>query len=198
MKYLYLEKADHAATWQNAGKVPVYLASKYRDRERRGTSTPDETIDQFGNMSGGEAEMITTRIVRLENCNNVLIRNLTTNMLDGERRTGLTLAQTLWDGYVFCLSNTDDRTRCNRLRKVTCVSIDDVDALFASFSQQFGLTGEMRSCHYTPTARRDAFTKSTEDEWQDEFRMFWNVPAGAPHSQERWVTVPRGVARVLW
>ena len=186
-KYLYLEKLSFAETWVNGGTVPLNLASKYKNSERSGTSTPDEnliydspvvleSLEPFIKLSGD-------------------VRNLTVkdNIINGRRQeiNLLNVSRYTDNGIILCLSNRLDAEICKKLGKSVCVKISNIHKLKHTLDRQIGVIGLAQKCVYTSDHRRNHFLKSELDSWQDEFRIFWKLDSATE------VQIPRGIAEFV-
>jgi len=49
---------------------------------------------------------------------------------------------------------------------------------------------EAGDCIYTASNNRNPFLKNKEDDWQKEFRFFWQVS----HPETKHVNIPKGIA----
>ncbi len=181
-KFLYLEKEEFAETWVNGGDVPLRLASSSLSDLRVGTKTPDEGLihestwdfRQFGNM--------------FDELKNVSFRGTSINGTQLPDNIGANYHSD--DGLILSLSNVHSDDICQRLGKTVCVRIDDVVALKSALDSQLGVESWVGDCKYTSDHQRNHFLKSTEDSWQQEYRLFWPVI----EKPERWVKIPAGLA----
>ena len=92
------------------------------------------------------------------------------------------------DGVILCLSNSFSEAVMERLHKTACVEIPNWKRLLATISEQLGIFGIGRAVEYTVSTDRNHFLKSIEDKWQDEFRIFWSLPAAVT------IKIPSGIA----
>ena len=199
MKYLYLACESYATPWIEGGEVPLFYASRYQSVERAGVMTPDEnrklvcrglTHEQVEFMSRvfpGNPLEVHSRYVLFPG--NVFASNV-----------HLELDQ--WDGIVLCLSNVECREICRRLGKVTCVGIEDVDYMFNQISEQlkerFNLEGFRENCDYADDPNRGVFLKGIDDQWQQEYRMFWPHQVEGAKEAKIPVMIRPGTGRKLW
>jgi len=95
------------------------------------------------------------------------------------------------DGLILSFCNSHDDEIATRLGKSCCVRISNIKELYLSINKQLGVKGKMGDCKYTQGHNRNHFLKSVEDEWQQEFRMFWAYPKNA------MVTIPSGLGKLL-
>lgn len=169
-KYLYLEKNEYAKTWVEGGTVPLSLASSYRSSERSGIMTPDEnvTIEFFG-MPYNDFK----KVVNVEGDSRNLNITLSNCNIQGKHVNKAEYHQDYKDGYVLCFSNIKSKEIAKKLNKKCCVRIVDVGELCDYISDQIKIKGEHRSCEYTSEVNRNVFLKGSEDEWQKEYRIFW-------------------------
>jgi hypothetical protein len=192
-KYLFLNSLEHVNTWINGGSVPINPASMYRSTERVGTKTPDEVmqksvaggslLDLLPEVSlGGEGAM-----------EDIVFTNCTFN----ERHIPgpLTYSQHPEDALILCMSKSGDKEIMQRLDKVACVLIPDVEKLRAVLDKQIGYESEHADVQYTEEpGNRNHFLKGTEDSWQQEYRFVWRGEGIG--KEQRWVTIPAGLARL--
>ncbi|MFW2478873.1 MAG: hypothetical protein ACN4GF_01905, partial [Lentimonas sp.] len=90
------------------------------------------------------------------------------------------------DGLILSFCNTLSDAIAKKLGKECCVKITKLKELRKSIDAQIGVKGVMQDCKYTNDHRRNHFLKSTEDQWQQEFRMFW------PYNHNVVVNVSKG------
>ena len=93
------------------------------------------------------------------------------------------------DGLILSLCNRKSSDIARKLGKTACVRIESIEVLKRTLDECFGIVGEMAPCNYTSDHQRNHFLKSTEDAWQDEFRIFW------PIQEEKTVQIPGGLAK---
>ncbi|EGR2205853.1 hypothetical protein RCC09_004615 [Vibrio parahaemolyticus] len=167
-KYLYLTEVEWADAWINGGEIPISLASSYLSESREGIYTPDENLihdspypipafRQFG--------------IHLENVKNV---TMTGNTFNGKKIPDVKNASYYKeDGLILSFCNELDTEIARRLGKKACVKILDMHQLKMALDSEVGSKGIMKNCSYTKGFQRDHFLKSTEDSWQNEFRLFW-------------------------
>ncbi|MGE0497725.1 MAG: hypothetical protein AB7I35_15555 [Ramlibacter sp.] len=183
-KYLYLARIEWAETWIGGGPIPISLASTYRSIERGGTQTPDENL-----IHNSPVDIASLRHsgFRFEN-----VRGLTFvgNISNGRMLPSFYNADYYMDdGLILSFSNVCNAEVCKRLGKVICVELLDVERLKAHLDNELGVVGTAKDCRYTADHQRNHFLKSIEDEWQQEFRLFW------PIKESRTVVLPHGFAR---
>lgn len=186
-KFLYLTKHEWEEPWINGGEIPLFVASTYRSMDRGGTFTPDENIidtstHSFSLLSNlfGLRDNFAGEII-LEDC--VCADGPIPNMH---------IKRKFEDGLVLCLANRRSRFIAKKLQKRSCVVIKDVDLLKNIIDEQIGFKGVMRECRYSKHHERDHFTKSFNDAWQDEFRMFWK------DAENINIRLPRGIATLCF
>jgi hypothetical protein len=63
-----------------------------------------------------------------------------------------------------------------------------ISKLKAVIDEQLGVVGIAGDCKYNLDHQRSHFEKSTDDSWQDEYRLFW------PLTTHKWVELPAGIA----
>ncbi len=187
-KYLYLTKEVWADTWINGGEIPISLASTYLHDERKGTLTPDENLIHespvdikslspmicFGKGGGVKGLTMTNCSINGARIPDIIDANYYTE-----------------DGLVLSLCNSLDETIANKLGKECCVRVSNLKNFRKIIDKQLGVKGEMRECSYTDNHERNHFLKSSEDSWQDEFRIFWKYP------KNEIVKIPKGYAKLV-
>jgi len=187
-KYLYLTKEVWADTWINGGEIPISLASTYLHDEREGTLTPDENLIHespvdikslspmisFG--KGGGVKGLT-----MTNCS--INGGRIPEIIDANYYTE--------DGLVLSLCNSLNEAIANKLGKECCIRVSNLKHFRKIIDKQLGVKGEMKECTYTDNHERNHFLKSTEDAWQDEFRIFWK------YQKNEIVKIPKGYAKLV-
>ncbi|EIO4097996.1 hypothetical protein LQK61_004489 [Vibrio parahaemolyticus] len=185
-KYLYLTEVEWADAWINGGEIPISLASSYLSESREGIYTPDENLihdssypipafRQFG--------------IHLENVKNV---TMTGNTFNGKKIPDVKNASYYKeDGLILSFCNELDTEIARRLGKKACVKILDMHQLKMALDSEVGSKGVMKNCSYTKGFQRDHFLKSTEDSWQNEFRLFWKSDKSV------WVSIPPNIGELV-
>jgi len=187
-KFLYLNEVAHVATWSDGGVVPLRPASSYWSWERQGPMTPDECSVR---------DCPTDRDVAWRALGGAFV-GATPDNIDVDVTLighGATWLRDIYeDGLILCLANTFDiEKHANRFPKDVCVKIVDVVALKGVLDRELGMQSTMGECKYTTGQNRSPFLKSVENEWQDEFRLYW------PGIREtKSVTLPAGLAVEHW
>lgn len=187
--YLYLNEPSHAETWVNGGEIPINPASTYKKDDRKGIFTPDENLihksemDMMGLGPGVFFDPAGS------------YRNIT--MIDcdfGAGPVNVTAADYYHDdGLILSFSRSLSREVMDRFEnKKVCVKISSVDKLRKVLDKRLGCKSVYGDCKYTNDHQRNHFLKSVEDEWQQEYRMFWK--AGV---KTRWAKIPGGLAEVV-
>jgi len=75
--YLYLSKPEWANAWIDGGTVPLFLASKYLDSERKGVMTPDE-VNQERWDGANEDDLV--GLIKIEgDCSNIKLTGCSIN-----------------------------------------------------------------------------------------------------------------------
>jgi len=165
--YLYLTNPEWADAWISGGVVPFFTASRYISVERSGTTTPDEnlidnsTFDVHTPYNGLLIEGA-ARGLRFENC-----------IIEGRRLHG-TVDRYYEDGLVICTSTKRSKFIARKLGKKACVRILDIKKLIRIVEDATKVSCKAGVCEYTKLHFRNHFMKSTHDEWQMEFRLFWH------------------------
>jgi hypothetical protein len=182
--YLYLKQQSYADTWVKGGQVPIELASTYRSIERRGILTPDEVRQYF--VRGVNPKDL-DGFFKINGAKNFRMIGCTIN---GKPIDNAIISDYSEDAYLLCLSQTCSHELMEKLEKSVCVEIVDFDLLRESLNRQVGSELQFGPITYTSGADRDHFTKSSRDEWQDEYRLAWV----AASNLQQIVEIPRGVA----
>ena len=183
-KYLYLSKPEWTTAWVLGGTVPIALASTYKSHIREGILTPDENLIHRSTV---DIASLSASGYHFEN-----VKGLT---FEGNSYNGELLPNTVDadyyvdDGLILSFSNRKSNSLCTRLGKAACVVIEDIEGLKVCLDQQIGTKGIAGNCAYTADHQRNHFLKSIEDEWQQEYRMFW------PATASRKVNIPSETAR---
>lgn len=179
-KYLYLTQHSWVTSWVEGGEVPLVVSSTYLSQERSGTLTPDENLIESSTHPQsifGSSASVTGR----DNFIGTFVRN-------GEVvANNIMINHYVEDGLVLCLANSCRDDIARGLGKLACVKIHDVNELKATLDEQVGSASIMGPCKYTTSYHRNHFLKSVEDEWQDEFRLFWKGIGS------RTVIIPKGI-----
>jgi hypothetical protein len=184
-KFLYLTVPAWADTWVNGGEIPINLASYYRSDARAGIYTPDEnTIHQ------SRVDLRSLRpAIRVENVRNFNMIDCSINGKSIPRIIGADFYED--DGLILSFCTKFDSMIARRMNKKACVKILNIPALKACIDEQLGVEGVMGECRYVRDHQRNHFLKSVEDEWQNEYRMFWKAGASA------MVKIPKGTAALM-
>ncbi len=187
-KYLYLTKVEWADTWVKGGDIPISLASTYLHDERDGTLTPDENL-----IHESEVDLKSlSPIVRIEDGAQIGSFSMTNCTLNGERLPDIEDAKFYTeDGVILSFSNSLSSSIAAKLGKKCCVRVSKLKDLRKLIDKQLGVKGVMKECEYTDDHQRNHFLKSTEDSWQEEFRIFWK------YSSNVTVTIPKGHAKLV-
>jgi len=186
-KYLYLTKKEWCLNWLNGGEIPINLASHYKSSERSGIMTPDENRIH-------ESTKDLNKLKLFKFTDNASIPKFTIkNMeIDGVKVPDIIDARyELEDGLILSFCNKISKDIALRLNKKACVKILDVNKLKQIIDTQLGLIGDMGSCIYTNSYTRNHFTKSQDDAWQSEYRLFWK------HNKNENVILPKGLAEAV-
>ena len=185
-KYLYLTKVEWADTWVNGGEIPISLASTYLSDERQGIMTPDENLIHESSIP---IPSLRQYGIHIEQSKNITIGNIVHN---GRHVGGIKNANFYTeDGLILSFCNSFDKSIAERMGKQACVKICNIEKLRRVIDKQLGCKGIMKECTYTRDHQRNHFLKSTDDEWQDEFRLFWGV------KENRVVNLPSGLCEFV-
>lgn len=179
--YLYLTDPDWANAWVSGGTVPFYQASRYKSDERKGTMTPDENLIDSSTF---DIKPLSPAINIKGNVRGLQFYDC---LVDGSSLNG-TVDRHYEDGLVICTATKRSRYIAKRLEKKACVRILDIDKLKRLVEAITGVTCLAGLCEYTASHERHHFLKSTYDDWQREYRLFW------PGVNEVEVVLPPGMA----
>ncbi|GAA1148995.1 hypothetical protein [Nocardioides aquiterrae] len=195
-KYLYLAEQAYADTWINGGDVPIYPASRYLDTVRDGTKTPDEVMQK--SITGASMNFLSeNRILKIgpgAAVTGLVFENCTFN---GVRVPGrIEINQYPEHSLILCMSNVYDVAIMERLGHKAALRIPSVAALKACIDPQIGADSMCGRVDYTSeSGNRGHFLKSTDDQWQNEYRLVW-VGDGLG-AEAKWVTLAAGLAEPL-
>jgi hypothetical protein len=185
--FLYLTETEWAKTWIEGGEIPINLASSYRSESRDGIMTPDENLIH---ESAIPIPSLKQHGFHFENVKNLTFTN---NFSNGVRLPDIHNANYYSeDGLILSFCNHFCLITAEKLGKRACVKILDIEKTKKKLDKQLGCKGIMKSCQYTESHQRNHFLKSTEDQWQDEYRIFWK------RKIEKRVKVPSGTATLVW
>ena len=73
------------------------------------------------------------------------------------------------------------------------MQINDIFKLKKCIDEQMNCIGEYQRCKYTQTHQRNHFLKSKDDEWQQEYRIFWNTTIC---TEQVWVDIQKNTAHL--
>ena len=183
-KYLYLTYPEWANAWTEGGIIPINLASSYKSTDRDGIYTPDETIIDHSSI---DKSVLEPAISIEGNHRNIVITNPQIAGKTLPSRIELTRYED--DELILSFCNKKSNFIARELGKRACVKILSIDKLKEAIDKQLGAEGIAKDCMYTSTRNRDHFTKSMEDCWQEEYRIFWNIKT------TREVILPKGIAK---
>lgn len=195
-KYLYLREKAYAETWINGGDVPINPAALYLDTVRDGTRTPDEVMQR--SITGGSMNFLTeSGFLRIAPGATVTGLVLENNTIYGMRMPGrIEIDQHPEHSLILCMSNVYDVAIMERLGHKAAVRIPSVAALKACLDPQVGADSMCGRVDYTTElGNRGHFLKSTDDRWQNEYRLVW-VSDGLG-AEAKWVTLEAGLAEPL-
>ena len=186
-KYLYLTQPEWTKAWIDGGAVPINLASTYLSVSREGVMTPDENLIHDSVVS---IPSLRQYGFHFEGVKNLTMTDCHSN---GTRLPNLNNASYYSeDGLILSFCNHFDISTAEKFGKKACVKILNIDKTRRNIDIQLGCKGTMNVCEYTKDHQRNHFLKSIEDQWQDEFRMFWKI------TTMKWVKVPAGTAELVW
>ncbi|MEK0168881.1 hypothetical protein [Pseudescherichia vulneris] len=179
--YLYLTSPDWANAWISGGVVPFYQASRYKSDERKGTMTPDENLIDNSTLD------IKSLFPSIKIEGNTTYCNFDNCLIDGKPLNGI-VERYHEDGLVICTATKRSKYIARRLGKKACVRILDINKLKRLVEESTGVACKAGLCEYTASHERNHFLKSTYDDWQREYRLFW------PGVDKVKVELPPGMA----
>ena len=195
-KYLYLPQKSYADTWINGGDVPIYPASRYLDTVRDGTKTPDEVMQK--SITGASMNfLVEHRILEIAPGASVASLVFEDCVFNGVRVPGrIEIDQHPEHSLILCMSNAYDLTIMKRLGHKAGLRIPSVASLKACIDSQIGAESMCGRVEYTTElGNRGHFLKSTDDQWQNEYRLVWvGDDLGA---EAKWVTLDAGLAEPI-
>lgn len=171
-KFLYLTHPEWVQTWVDGGQVPLNLASSYLSEKRHATLTPDEAEQrELRGISYPDFK----QGIHIKPGANISVSDVRIRFPDGRIAGGpeVLFTQRQEDGLILCLSNSFSKETMLRFGKTACVEIPDCYLLLNSIDKQLKTEGRAGKVEYTDSLDRNHFLKSKEDQWQDEFRLFW-------------------------
>lgn len=173
-KYLYLTKKEWVYSWINGGQVPISLASSYRKDYHDGIYTKDENT--LRHLKGTSEEVINLLVKDDSNGKGTITIN-SEKIVVNKQIVGKNVLyhQSPQDGLILSFCNHFNPQTAIRLKKTACVEINDIYALFEQINSQLEIKGIAQNCDYTTTFQRSHFLKGMKDNWQDEFRLFWDI-----------------------
>ena len=185
--YLYLEKREYAETWVSGGKIPIKLASCYRKDERSGIYTPDENIISSFPTPTRSWEWLLQKTGNAKDGGNI------NTIISMHPFTGEKIEMKWSDGYILSFCTIKCSKVMQKLDKKICVQINDIFKLKKCIDEQMNCIGEYQRCKYTQTHQRNHFLKSKDDEWQQEYRIFWNTTIC---TEQVWVDIQKNTAHL--
>lgn len=185
-KYLYLSEKWYCEAWVNGGEIPIKLASTYLSDERNGILTPDENLIH---KSEYPVPSLMQYGILIQGVKNFTI----TNSYHGTQRIPDIIGADYYkeDGLILSFCNVFNPEIAKRMGKVACVEILDINTLKDIISKQLSCDVIADDCKYTKNHERNHFLKSVNDEWQQEYRLFWKL------LENKNVTLPPDIARVV-
>lgn len=184
--YRYLKELEHANAYINGGNIPLFPARSYLAEERTGIFTPDEVLQQSLTNAPIEAINALGKIsgdarVRMFGAT-ITVGDYTFKDVNYYRGTE--------DSLVLCFATKMDKSLAEKLGKTVCVEISEIDFLVNEISKQLGVQGESGHCTYTNSVDRNHFLKSTQDSWQEEYRIVWRGI-----KEQTIVKIPSGIGK---
>lgn len=186
-KFLYLTETAWANAWIYGGEIPINLASSYLSKSRKGIMTPDENLIHESAVP----------IPSLQHYG-YFFKNVKGLTFKGNYSNGILLPELhnanyyAEDGLILSFCNHFDKRTAERFEKKACVKILNIEKTRNELDRKLGCKSVMKACKYTDDHKRNHFLKSKEDEWQDEFRIFWKARAS------KRVNIPQGTAELVW
>ena len=202
--YLYLEEIHYTETWVNGGKIPIKLASSYKSDKRSGIHTPDEgiidnTVDNIVNgqnspirIDRGIMEFLYPEEKRQFTNSNVF-QNIAFFVNDTPINS-YGYYSNIEDGLILSFCTKFCMNIMQRLGKKVCIQISNIFTLKQLLDKQLGCVGEYKKCKYTKTHNKNHFLKSNDDEWQQEWRIFWDKK----DVEEILVEIPKNTAKLIF
>ncbi|WP_333709703.1 hypothetical protein [Malikia spinosa] len=185
--FLYLTEPTWVKSWIEGGEIPISPASSYLSNLREGIMTPDENLIHESAMP---IPSLKQHGYHFENIKNL---TFTGNYSNGVRLPDLINANYYTeDGLILSFCNHFNTSTAGRLGKKACIKILNIEKTRRKIDKQLGCKGIMKACEYTSDHQRNHFLKSKEDEWQDEFRIFWKT------QKPKWVKIPQSTAEIVW
>ncbi|MFT6124769.1 MAG: hypothetical protein ACJAW2_000882 [Shewanella sp.] len=185
--FLYLTEPAWTNAWIEGGEIPIKLASSYLSDSREGIMTPDENLVHESPVS------IPSLKQHGYNFENVKGLTFTGNYSNGKRLPDFHNANYYTeDGLILSFCHHFDKSTAEKFRKKACVKIINLEKTRREIDKQLGCRGVMKACEYTDDHQRNQFLKSKEDEWQDEFRIFWQT------QNPKCVKISHGTAELVW
>ena len=185
--FLYLTEPAWTKAWIEGGEIPISLASSYLSDSREGIMTLDE------NLVHESAVPIPSLKQHGYHFENVKSLTFTGNYSNGIRLPDLhNVNYYTEDGLILSFCNHFDKSTAGEFGKKACVKILNLEKTRRKIDKQLGCKGVMKACEYTNDHQRNHFLKSKEDEWQDEFRIFWKM------QNPKWVKIPQSTAELVW
>lgn len=181
-KYLYLTEVEWANAWIDGGEIPILLASNYLRDVRDRTYTPDENLIY---QSAIPISTLKENGLDISQCKDMVFKNCTFGDL---RIDHLEFSHYTDDGLILSFSNSYSEVIARKLGKKACIRINKILALKACIDEQLSCESKMGYCLYTNDHQRNHFLKSSEDSWQDEYRIFWQL------NSNKMVRIPKGTA----
>lgn len=184
--YRYIKQKD-LKSWTEGGPVNLYKTTSYKRDNRSGIFTPDENAHK--RLKGDLDYDSFNSVFKFHEHATVTLLNATFDRGDGSTPKKVDeYKQSSEEALVLCLCTNYDKFLLNAFGKDTCVQILDIAKLKKELDEQIGVRGEEGICEYTTTGDRNHFLKSTDDQWQCEYRLIWK----GVEPQE--VIIPEGVA----
>ncbi|WJG10367.1 hypothetical protein [Aliiglaciecola sp. LCG003] len=187
-KYLYLTWPEWVDAWVNGGKIPLNPASVYKRMDRDGIYTPDENLIY---ESTHPIDQMNPAIYVANNVQNVTVGASVFECGNVRQEFPANYIKDFYqgDGVILSLCNRKSNSIAERLRKRAAVKIFNVAYLKAVIDEQLGKKSIAKPCEYTSSHNRNHFLKSVADQWQDEYRFFWD------HQERVEVELPKGMAK---
>ena len=147
------------------------------------TLTPDENLIHDSPVS---FDLLRQHGVDMQNVKNMSFVNCNFDGLQLNELKNISYFQE--DGLILSFCHAFDKKIASRLGKAACVRVKNIKSLKTIIDQQLGVVSNASTFRYTKDHQRNHFLKSSEDSWQREYRLFWDL------KEPQLVALPPGVA----
>lgn len=192
--YLYLNEFGHVEPWTKGGDVPISLASSYLSETRDATRTPDELWQlKVEGLEPTSRPFFSKMFQFGPGEKNFVIQECVVGDGDAMYPIDGWVQSHPEDSLILCLSRARSRELAERLKKVACIKITDLDRLRLILEEQTSRGWSAGVMKYTVGPDRSHLLKSLEDSWQHEFRLFSQGSSKTPC----WVRLPLGIGELI-